>query len=119
MFAGPDPIWPVVVLAVIQAGDGAMCVKPLPFIVECFENVNWPRRLWWLMPVIKFAAAAGLVLGIWVPYLAAVTCAALVLYFVVAIGMHIAARDFGRNLFLNATGMLLICAATGVYSFLA
>jgi len=32
--------------------------------------------------------------------------------------MHIAARDFGRNLFLNATGMLAICVATGVFCFL-
>jgi len=35
----------------------------------------------------------------------------------VAISMHIRARDFGRNLFLNAAGMLLICAATLVLSF--
>lgn len=32
--------------------------------------------------------------------------------------MHIAARDFGRNLFLNATGTLVICVATGVFCFL-
>ncbi|TDC92494.1 hypothetical protein E1292_41720 [Nonomuraea deserti] len=119
MFALPDPIWPVAVLAVIQAGDGAMCVKPLPFIATCFENVNFPRHLWWLTPPIKFAAAAGLALGIWVPYLAAVTCAAVVLYFVVAIVMHVVAKDFGRNLYLNATAMLLISVGTGVYSFLA
>ena len=71
-----------------------------------------------MMAPIKFAAAAGLVGGIWIPYLAAVTCAALILYFVTAISMHIAARDFGRNLFLNATAMLLICIGTGVIAFL-
>ena len=48
-----------------------------------------------MMAPIKFAAAAGLVGGIWIPYLAAVTSAALILYFVIAISMHIAARDFG------------------------
>jgi hypothetical protein len=48
-----------------------------------------------------------------------VTCAAVVLYFVVAIVMHVVAKDFGRNLYLNATGMLLISVGTGVYSFLA
>ena len=47
-----------------------------------------------------------------------VTAAALVLYFVVAVIMHIRARDLGRDLFLNATGMLLICLATLVFSFL-
>ncbi|GAA3429879.1 DoxX family protein [Streptosporangium sandarakinum] len=118
MSALPDPVWPVVLLAFIQAGDAVMCVKPIPFIARCLEGVNWPRRHWWILPPLKFAAAAGLILGIWLPYLGAVTCAALVLYFVVAIAIHIAARDFGRNLFLNATGMLLICVATGVHSFL-
>lgn len=116
-FSTPNPVWPVLVLAVLQFGDGLLCVKPAPFIAECFEAVRWPRRLWWLMPVIKFAAAAGLVAGLWVPYLAAVTCAALILYFVLAIGMHVAARDFGRNLFLNATGMLVLCIATPVLAF--
>ncbi|MEU0485738.1 DoxX family protein [Streptosporangium sp. NPDC006013] len=118
MSALPDPVWPVVVLAIIQAGDAVMCIKPVPFIAQCFENVNWPRRYWWIMPPLKFAAAAGLILGIWLPYLGAATCAALVLYFMVAIAMHIAARDFGRNLFLNATAMLLICIAVGFYSFM-
>lgn len=119
MPALPDPVWPVVVLAIIQAGDAVMCVKPVPFIAQCFEDVNWPRRYWWIMSPLKFAAAAGLILGVWLPYLGAVTCAALVLYFMVAIAMHIAARDFGRNLFLNATVMLLICIAVGVFSFMA
>ncbi|MGV9324794.1 DoxX family protein [Streptosporangium sandarakinum] len=118
MSALPDPVWPVVLLAFIQAGDAVMCVKPVPFIARCLEGVNWPRRHWWILPPLKFAAAAGLILGIRLPYLGAVTCGALVLYFVVAIAIHIAARDFGRNLFLNATGMLLICVATGVHSFL-
>ncbi|UXA20496.1 DoxX family protein [Mycobacterium sp. SMC-4] len=95
-----------------------MCVKPMAFIADCFDNVRWPRRWWWIMPPIKFAAAAGLLAGLWIPYLAALTCAALVLYFVLAIAAHVRARDFGRNLVLNATGMLTICVATGIYSFL-
>ncbi|MEU9834495.1 DoxX family protein [Streptosporangium sp. NPDC048047] len=119
MSALPDPVWPVILLALIQAGDAVMCIKPAPFIARCLEDVNWPRRHWWMLPPLKFAAAAGLILGIRLPYLGAVTCAALVLYFVVAIAMHVAARDFGRNLFLNAVGMLLICVAVGVYGFLA
>ncbi|MGW4720737.1 DoxX family protein [Nocardia sp. NPDC004260] len=119
MFEFPDPVWPVLVLACIQFGDAIMCIKPFQFIADCFEGVNWPKRFWWVMPPIKFAAAAGLILGLWAPYLAAVTCVALVLYFLSAIGMHIAARDFGRNLFLNAASMLAICLGVGVLAFLA
>ncbi|MFC8683011.1 DoxX family protein [Microbacterium ureisolvens] len=114
----PDPVWPVVFLAAISLGDGLLCLKPARFIARCFEDVGWPRRLWWIMPPIKFAAAGGLVAGIWIPGLAALTTVCLVAYFVVAIAMHIRARDFGRNLFVNATGMLVICVATGVYCFL-
>jgi hypothetical protein len=113
----PAPIWPVIVLAIIQFGDALMCIKPMEFVATCFDDVHWPRRLWWVMAPIKFAAGAGLIVGIWVPYVGAVTSVALVAYFVVAIAMHIRARDFGRNLFLNATGMLVICVATTLYSF--
>jgi hypothetical protein len=114
----PDPVWPVIVLAVIQLADGFLCLRPARFIAQCFDDVHWPRRYWRLMPPIKFAAAAGLVVGIWVPFLGAITCAALVLYFLVAIAMHLRARDIGRNLFVNATGMLVVCVAVGVFSFL-
>lgn len=117
MFALPDPIWPVVALAIIQFVDALLCLKPVAFIAACFEDVKMPRRLWWMLPPIKFAAVAGLIGGIWIPYLGLVTAAALVAYFVVAIGMHIRARDFGRNLFLNAIGMLLICIAVTLFCF--
>ncbi|HYI56068.1 MAG TPA: DoxX family protein [Microlunatus sp.] len=114
----PEPIWPVVLLAVIQLADGIMCLKPVDFIARCLTNVRFPRRFWgWLSP-LKFAAALGLLAGIWIPYLGVVTATALVLYFVVAVSMHVRAHDLGRDLFLNATGMLLICLATLVFSFL-
>ncbi|MEV4127183.1 DoxX family protein [Nocardia sp. NPDC049707] len=117
MFEFPDLLWPVLVLAFIQFGDAIMCIKPFQFIADCFEGVNWPRRFWWVMSPIKFAAGAGLILGLWVPYLTAVTCAALVLYFLIAIGMHVAAQDFGRNLFLNAAAMFVICVGAAVLAF--
>ncbi|MGB2920288.1 MAG: DoxX family protein [Mycobacterium sp.] len=118
-FSTPDPAWPVLLLAAIQFGDALLCLRPVRFIAECFEAVRWPRRLWWLMPVIKFAATAGLIAGLWIPYLAALTCAALIGYFVAAVGMHVAARDLGRNLFVNATGMLAICIAVPLVAFWA
>jgi hypothetical protein len=115
----PDPIWPVVVLAAVCFGDGLLCVKPVRFIAECYRGVNWPSRYWWLMPPIKFAAAAGLTAGIWIPTLGLIANACLILYFLAAITAHVRARDYGRNLFVNATGMLLICVATLTFCFLA
>ncbi|GAA4283385.1 DoxX family protein [Brevibacterium daeguense] len=114
----PDPVWPVIVLAIISFIDGLLCIKPVEFIAQCFEDVYFPRRWWWITPPIKFAATAGLILGIWIPGLAALTAACLIVYFVLAIAMHIRAHDFGRNLFVNATGMLVICLATATFCFL-
>lgn len=114
----PDPIWPVVTLAVISFGDGLLCIKPAKFIADCFTGMGWPRRYWPLMPPLKFAAAAGLTAGLWIGYLALITTVALVLYFMIAIGIHIRARDFRQYLFVNATGMLTVCVGTLVWSFL-
>lgn len=114
----PDPVWPVVVLAVISLGDAAMSWKPMDFIARCWEDVRFPRRYWRLLSWVKIAAGAGLIAGIWIPFLGLVTAICLVAYFVVAIAFHIRARDFGRNLFLNATGMLVICVAVLLWSFL-
>jgi hypothetical protein len=36
-------------------------------------------------------------------------------YFLAAITMHLRARDLGRNLFVNAIGMLVLCTATLVF----
>jgi len=114
----PDPWWPVVLLAVIQIGDAAMCFKPASFIAQCFTDVGLPRALWPVMPWVKVAATAGLVAGLWVPYVGALTSAALVVYFVLAVSAHIRARDFGRNFVLNATGSLVLCVAVFVFCFL-
>ena len=113
----PDPVWPVVVLALISAVDAAMCVRPVAFIAQCFRDVNFPERWWWVTPWLKAAAAVGLVAGIWVPVLGTVTSLALVAYFVVALTFHVRARDFGRNFFVNATGMFLLCGFVLWFSF--
>lgn len=105
------PWWPLAALGAIQLVDAALCRRPVEFIADCLRDVEFPRRLWPVLTPLKVAAAAGLLIGIWVPWLALLTAVALVAYFVVAISMHIRAHDFGRNLFLNATGMLILTLA--------
>ncbi|GAB7188758.1 hypothetical protein ATKI12_8589 [Kitasatospora sp. Ki12] len=107
-----QPWWPLAALAVIHLADAAMCLKPLGFIRDCLSDVGFPRRWWPLLPALKTVTAAGLLAGIRFTPLAVLTCAAVVCYFLTAVAMHIRARDLGRNLFLNATGMLVLSAAT-------
>ncbi|MGC4834923.1 DoxX family protein [Micromonospora vinacea] len=107
-----QPWWPLALLAVIQLCDALLCVKPVAFIRQCLTDVRFAERFWKFLPPLKAAAAAGLVVGIWVSPLAVLVSAALVCYFAVAVSAHVRARDFGRNLFLNATAMLVICSAT-------
>lgn len=79
------PWWPLAALAAIQLVDAALCRRPVRFIADCLDDVGLPRRLWPLLPPLKIAAAGGLLIGIWVPWLALLATAALVLCFVLAI----------------------------------
>lgn len=113
----PIYTWPIVVLAIVLLGDAALCIKPAAFIRNCLRDVGFPEHLWWILPIIKASASLGLLVGIRVRYLAGVTTLALVAYFVVAIGLHVRSRDWGRNLFVNATGMLSVCVSVGYFCF--
>ena len=110
-----EPWWPLAAVAAIQLVDAGLSWRPVPFVAACLRDVHYPDRWWWLLSPVKVAAAAGLIIGIWVEPLALLTSACLVAYFLIAITMHIRARDFGRNLFVNATGMLIICIALLVF----
>lgn len=114
-----DPIWPLFVLAAIQLADAIFCIRPLRFVAECFDDVGFPRRYWWVFTPIKLAAAGGLVIGAWVPGVGLAACLGLIAYFLLAIGFHVRARDIGRNLFVNALGMLALSVATTYVCFLS
>lgn len=114
--AVPDPAWPVVALAAIQLLDAAAGLRPLPFVARCFDDVGWPRELWWTVPTTKIVAGVALLLGMWVPYLATAASLGVVAYFAVAIGLHLRALDIGRNL-AGASTMLLVALAVTTTAF--
>ena len=105
-----DPVWPVVTLAFIQLVDAALCLKPVPFVARCLDDVHCPPTVRRLLTPIKLAAAGGLLAGLVVPRLGAVTCLALTAYFVIAVTLHLRFRDIGLN-FVNATGLAVVCGA--------
>lgn len=114
-----DPTWPLFVLAAIQLGDAVASYRPMKFAADCFDDVNVPREYWWVFTPIKLAAAVGLVIGVWVPEIGLAAGLGLVLFYLLAITAHIRARDFGRNLFVNASGMLLLTAGATYVSFVS
>lgn len=94
----PDPVWAAPALAAFQFADAAFSQRPLWFVERCLEDVRFPRRYWRIFPPIKAAAGLGLLAGLWIPYVGAVTAAALVTYFMLAVGSHLRVGDIGVNL---------------------
>jgi hypothetical protein len=100
-------------LAAGQAGDAAICAVPIRTVTECLDDVGFPTQTRWIFAVIKAASAVGL-LSVWqYPALARLTTLMLTVYFTLAVGAHIRARDFGRNA-AAATTLLAIYGAMTV-----
>jgi hypothetical protein len=99
-------------LAAGQAGDAVICAIPIRTITECLDDVGFPKQNRWIFPVIKAASVVGL-LSVWrYPALARLTTFMLTVYFALAVGAHIRARDFGRNAAAAATLLAIYGALT-------
>nr|WP_269151211.1 DoxX family protein [Spelaeicoccus albus] len=107
----PDPWWPTGVLALVLFADGVMSIRPPRLIRDCLDGVGFPRDWWWVLIVVKFAAAAGLATCIVVPGVALAANVGVVAYFVVAAVAHIKARFLRHEFWLNCLGMLAISLA--------
>lgn len=99
--------WLVLALAIVLLGDVVLSIKPVAFIGQCLESVEFPRRYWWVFLVIKTLAAAGLILGLWIPNLALAAAVGTVSYFVCATIAHLRASAYGVA-FAGCLGMLLL-----------
>lgn len=84
-------------LASFQAVDAAICVQPVPYVAKCLDDVRYPQQYRWIFAPIKAASAVGLLGGIRFPWLAKLTLLMLTVYFTLAVGAHVRARDIGLN----------------------
>ncbi|MET4429823.1 DoxX family protein [Mycolicibacterium sp. 624] len=100
-------------LAAGQAGDAVICAIPVRTVTECLDDVGFPKQNRWIFSVIKAASAVGLLSVRRYPALARLTTLMLTVYFVLAVGAHVRARDFGRNA-AAATTLLAIYGALTV-----
>jgi DMSO/TMAO reductase YedYZ molybdopterin-dependent catalytic subunit len=107
----PDPPWPAPVLAAVQLADAVFCAIPPSFVTRCLDDVGLPPRYRALLAPFKLAAAGGLVAGLWVHGVGAVTAAAVAAYFVLAVAAHLRVRDIGLNMF-NASVILAFSVFT-------
>lgn len=114
----PDPWWLTALLAVVILSDAALSVRPPAFIRDCLTGVGFPREWWWTLLVIKLLAAAGLIVGLWVPGIAFAANVGVVCYFVAAAYAHIRARFTGSEFWLNCLGMLALSTVVLLVSYL-
>ena len=84
-------------LAVFQAADAIACAAQVPPIKKSLDAVGCPDSVRRVLPPVKAAAAVGLLSVRWFPGLARLTTAMLTLYFALAVGAHLRARDKVAN----------------------
>ena len=80
-------------LAAFQAADAVACAIPVPPVAKALDNLGIPQDIRWLLPASKAASVVGLLSASKIPALARLTTMMLTLYFALAVGAHLRARD--------------------------
>ena len=80
-------------LVAFQAVDAVACGVQVAPIKKVLDDLGVPDNIRPVLPVVKTAAAVGLLSVTRFPALARLTTAMLTLYFVLAVGAHIRVRD--------------------------
>ncbi len=99
-------------LAALQAADAAACIGPIPPIKKAYDDVGLAEELRPLIPVVKAASAIGLLSVFRFPALARLTTFMLTVYFVLAVGAHIRAKDWSPGLVAASSFLGLYGAMT-------
>ncbi|MGZ8802609.1 MAG: DoxX family protein [Mycobacterium sp.] len=99
-------------LAAIQAGDAVACAVPIAPIEKTFDDIGLAPELRKIIPFVKVASAIGLLSVYRFPGLARLTTVMLTVYFVLAVGFHIKARDWSPGLVAASSFLALYGAMT-------
>ena len=86
-------------------GDAAFNALAKQWVTDDLEHLGFPTDLRLVFPVLKSASAFGLLAGLRWPPIGRTTAAALVVYFIIAMGFHARAKDRPAR-YLPAVGML-------------
>lgn len=101
------------VFAAMQATDAVGTAIPIPYIGRCLDDVGFPRDKRWILVTAKALSAVGLVSAARRPALARLTTFMLTVYFVLAVGSHVRAKDYGLNI-VSAASLLATYGALTV-----
>lgn len=99
-------------LGVFHAVDAVACGVQVAPIRKTLDNLGVPDNIRPVLPVVKAAAAVGLLSVTRFPGLARLTTAMLTLYFVLAVGAHVRVRDKVVNGVPAALFLALFAAMT-------
>jgi len=99
-------------LGAFHAADAVACAVQVAPIKKVLDDVGVPENIRPVLPVVKAAAAIGLLSVTWFPALARLTTAMLTLYFILAVGSHVRAHDKPVNAIPAATFLALFAAMT-------
>ena len=99
-------------LGIFHAGDAVGCALQAPPIVKILDDLDIPENIRPVFPVVKAAAAVGLLSVTRFPALARLTPAMLTLYFILAVGAHVRVRDKLVNVIPAASFLAIFAAMT-------
>jgi hypothetical protein len=100
------------VLAAYLAASAVGDAIPVPFVTQVLDAIDFPPRYRWIFAPIKAAAAIGLFSARWSPGLARLTTALLTIYFALAVGFHVKARDLSVAAIGAAANTAIFAALT-------
>ena len=99
-------------LGAFHAIDAVACAVQVAPVKKTLDDVGVPENIRPVIPVVKAAAAVGLLSITRFPALARLTTAMLTLYFVLAVGAHVRVRDKVLNGLPAAAFLALFAAMT-------
>ena len=85
--------WLAIVGIFVLAFDALACIGPIPYIRKDLERLGCTENIIRAIPVVKFLAVAGLIVGLWVPWIGVAAAVGMLVYFGFAFAYHQRAND--------------------------
>lgn len=106
-----------IALIVVLAGDAVASAIPIRYIKEDLDRLGCTPQQMRIIPAVKFLAVAGLLIGLWTPWIGVLACIGMLVYFGFAFWFHDRVNDpFVK--YLPAIGFAAFVALTMFLSYL-